>query len=649
MHKRFTPQLALAISCLITSLHAQSSSAVKSAERSSGTQAVLYAAPDGAADAPGTASAPCSLEAARNLVRKMNGAMTGDIVVNLKGGTYSLKSPFQLKEDATTHDSGTGGFNVIYRAAPGETPILSGGIAVTGWTLFDPAKKIYRAKVPAGIYSRQLFVNNRRADRARGPLEPDGWTKTETGFTITDTSMQHWGNISDIEVVSRSSWKHLRCGIASISGTTVTMKMPGWLVSSKTPRPGHPFNGAGVQQINKVAWIENALELLKTPGQWYLDRKSGDVYYIPLPGEDMAKASVVMPVLEKVLDVSGADFDHAIHNVQFKGITFKFGTWLGPSGDMGYPDNQSGVLWCSNPPAVYKTAANISFQYAHDCVFERNVVANMGGSGVDFGHGPQRNVIRGNCLYDISGNGIFLGEFDDYKGTNAAKQSEGNVVENNYITLVGREYEDCVGICAGYNRHLVVAHNEISECPYSGISVGWGWSDMGYGFQNDILNNHVQKCVLVLRDAAGIYTLGNQGDKDHISVWKGNFVHDSSANGLYADECSSWMDITGNVVFRVRGKWASPHIPHDIRIHHNYSDKTNPPAKNTKVSKTDRHIIMDNNVENENPDSPSAAAKAIIDAAGLQPEFADIKNKVVKPDFEPVNSGFEPKTTKKKK
>ena len=218
MNKRYTPQLALAISCLMTSLYAQPASAIKSAESSSGTQVVFYAAPDGAADAPGTANAPCSLEAARNLVRKINVAMTGDIVVNLKGGTYSLKSPFQLKEDATIHDSGTGGFNIIYQAAPGETPVLSGGIRVTGWTLFDKAKNIYRAQAPVGAYSRQLYVNNRRADRARGQIQPEGWTKTETGFTITDTAMQKWGNISDIEVVSRSSSRAIRntcpCGRA---------------------------------------------------------------------------------------------------------------------------------------------------------------------------------------------------------------------------------------------------------------------------------------------------------------------------------------------------------------------------------------------------------------------------------------------------
>jgi hypothetical protein len=287
-----------------------------------------------------------------------------------------------------------------------------------------------------------------------------------------------------------------------------------------------------------------------------------------------------------------------------------------------------------------KTPGGVSFQYVHDCLFERNVVAFMGGSGVDFGHGPQRNVIRGNCIYDISCNGIFLGEFDDSKERDLAKQTDGNTIDNNYIAHVGREYEDGTPICVGYCRHQVVAHNDILDCPYIGISVGWGWSDMGYGFQNSILSNHVKHCVHTLRDGAGIYTLGIQGDPEHQTVWKGNFVEDSpDGNGLYADESSGWMDITGNLVLHVTGRWMNPHIAHDIRVHHNFSDKPFSPPKEKpgghKKSMNDLHIIVENNTENENPDALSPAAKAIRDAAGLQPEYADIKNKVVKAAFNP--------------
>ena len=256
-------------------------------------QATIYASPTGSGHV-GSRDAPCSLTGARDLARTMNAGMTGDIVIQLRGGTYQLAAPFQLNESEATHDSGTNGFNIIYAACPGETPILSGGIEVTGWNLFDKEKNIYRAKVDPGLQTRQLYVDGERAPRARSS-KLTGWAKTQTGFTISDESMQNWKNQSDIEVVSRSSWKHLRCGIASITGTTVTMKMPGWANAGTSPNHGRPWSGEGTQQINYVSWIENALELLTQPGQWYLDRGAGYLYYIPTGGQDMKTVTVVAP------------------------------------------------------------------------------------------------------------------------------------------------------------------------------------------------------------------------------------------------------------------------------------------------------------------------------------------------------------------
>ena len=89
-------------------------------------------------------------------------------------------------------------------------------------------------------------------------MKPTGWTKTETGWTITNSSMEKWGNLSDMEVVCRSGWKHLRSGIASISGTTVTMKTPGWLNSGTSPKMGHPWNGAGARAITCKRRLKSA-------------------------------------------------------------------------------------------------------------------------------------------------------------------------------------------------------------------------------------------------------------------------------------------------------------------------------------------------------------------------------------------------------
>jgi hypothetical protein len=584
-------------------------------------QATFYAAPNGSGDV-GSKDAPCSLQGARDLVRKVNQKMTGDIVVYLRGGTYSLTTPFELAESSDVHDSGTNGFNIIYEAYPGETPVISGGLAISNWTLFDKDKSIYRAKVPPGVQSRQFYVNGKRMQRARGPFGPQGWKKTKTGWTIIDTEMQNWRNVSDIEIVSRSSWKQLRCGIASIAGTDVTMKMPGWRNCASSPNLGTPFNGQGTQQMNHVTWVENAFELLTQPGQWYLDQKEGYLYYMATGSEDLSTA--VLPVLETILNVYGAGFDNRIHNIEFNGLTFKYATWMQPSGDQGYADNQAGVVWVNVPPTSCKTPGNLSFQYTSDIRFENNAVGHMGGAGIDFGHGPQNDSIEGNCIYDISGNGIFLGEVDDYAATDPKAWCDKNTIKDNYVTHAGAEYEDQVAISTGYTRHLILDHNEVNNLPYSGISVGWGWSKKGYSYQNTITNNFVHDFMKVLEDGGGIYTLGNQGAPDETTEWSGNYITGGkNAQGMYSDEGSGYMNITSNVVTHVADNWMNIwcNWVHDIHVYGNFTNTT-------KMTNKGTNCVVENNDTTLTDENVPPQAEAIIKNAGLEPAFVSIKNKV---------------------
>ena len=626
-------------------------------------QTTYYASPTGSGTL-GSKEAPCSLTGVRDLVRTVNKKMTGDIVVYLRGGTYRLNTPFLLEESETIHDSGNNNFKILYKAFPGETPIISGSIPITGWTLFDKEKNIYRAKVPPGTQSRQFFVSESRSERARGELKPTNWFKTETGWGCLDQSIANWRNPSDIEIVSRSSWKHLRCGVASIKIDAVTplpkpqprvkpgqpsptpipaptpvqcarvdMKTPGWFNASKSPHPGPPANGGGTQQMNEVEWVENAFELLTKPGQWYLDSKEAALYYIPKPGVDLSLVDAELSVLETLLDVRGSDFTHRIHDISIEGLTFQNATWMQPSGNQGYADNQAGVTWVNLPPTSSKTPGGVSVQYGERIGFLRNVVAHMGGAGIDFGHGPQHCDIIGNCLYDISGNGIFLGEVDDFASTNPVEWCDGNKIENNYIRNVGVDYEDQVAICTGYTRHLSLAHNEVTHLPYSGISVGWGWGKSGYSHQNAISSNKVSDFMNILNDGGGIYTLGNQGTPEEKTLWIGNYITGGKhAQGMYSDEGSGYMEISSNVVTRVGANWMNIWCKsiHDISVHNNFTDKTN--ANNNGTS-----CLITNNVMTEKPDNLSDAAQAIDNHAGLEPSYSEITNAIPLPDSVMVN------------
>lgn len=119
---------------------------------------------------------PCSLTGARNKVRTVNFNMNNDITVYLLDGTYSLSSSFELN----MFDSGSNGYNVIYKAAPGANPILSGGRAITGWELYDSVNEIYRAPAPANFSTRQLYVDGVRATRAMGETSPEGWENVQS-------------------------------------------------------------------------------------------------------------------------------------------------------------------------------------------------------------------------------------------------------------------------------------------------------------------------------------------------------------------------------------------------------------------------------------------------------------------------------------
>jgi hypothetical protein len=580
------------------------------------TQATLYVSPTGSGTTF-TQAQPGTLTGAQNKVRTMTTGMTGDIIVYLEGGTYTLTSSFQMLENSSTHDSGTNGFNVIYEAVPGQTPIISGGQVVTGWSLFDSTKNIYRASVGTGVNSRQLYVNGARAMRTRGP-SPAGLTKTSAGFTTTDTTMQNWINQSDIEFVERSTWKHLRCPVASIVGTTITMQTPAWTNEATSPDPGHPFNGNGLKEMDApITWLENVYELLTDPGQWYLDRSGGYVYYIPRFNENMTTATVVLPVVEKLIDASGGSFTTPIHNIVFSGITFEYATWLWPSTSQGYADNQAGILWENSPATAVKGTGNISFQTSSNIQLINNTFIHLGGAAIDFGNGAHTNTVMGNVIQDVSSGGILLGGLFDYNTTDPNQMTDGNVLKDNYISRIGVEFEDAVGIWVSYAKNTVIQYNEIDDTPYTGISVGWGWGTNSYAENNQVLNNHVYDVMDTLLDGGSVYTLSSQPS----SLINNNYFENSVStrgHGIYLDEGTTDYSCNSNVVQKPGGNWLNIWTTsiQDNTINDTWTDSSS--ILNDGTNNTITNTVL---VSNDN--WPSGAV-SVINAAGLEAAYKGI-------------------------
>jgi hypothetical protein len=267
----------------------------------------LYASPGGNG-ASCTLDNPCSLAKAQQTVRALVPGMSSDITVDLRGGTYQLSSPLSF----TPADSGANGHTVVWQAYPGEKPVFSGGRQVSGWQLYDSGKGIYRAAVPTGTQSRQLFVNGVRAERARSAVNPAGFTVTATGFTTTDPQYLSWSNPAGVEIVHLNAWKELRCPVTAITpaaggGSAFTLAQPCFGNGGAPPYPSgyFPYNGGGSPGLDSISWIENNYALLSTPGQFYLDSAAGYAYYIPRAGEDLSQADVELPTTQTLVSLAG--------------------------------------------------------------------------------------------------------------------------------------------------------------------------------------------------------------------------------------------------------------------------------------------------------------------------------------------------------
>jgi hypothetical protein len=553
----------LALSCLVT---LAASAAAQAATTT------FYVSPTGRDSNPGTNARPFrTLDRARDAARKVRRPLHGDVDVRLLAGTYRLTRALTLQPA----DSGGNGYDVVYEAAPGAHPLISGGRRIMGWTLFDRSRGIYRARA-RGLNTRQLYVDGRRAVRAQSTLDPSGFTKTATGYTATNTAMASWRNPSDIEVLSNWRWKSFRCPVASIAGNRITMAQPCW-------HNANVFFGPAAMGL--PTRIVNAYALLDKPHEWYLDRRAGWIYYKPARGEKLAREDVEAAATQVLVNARGT-LARPVGHLRFDGLAFAYATWMGVSGNQGYADDQTGFhVTGTNQPQTFehvqfttRTPGNLRFAYDHDVTIRNDVFLHLGAVAVDFDTGSQHDTIADSRFSDISAAAVQLGGVDevDHHPSHAGEVTRDNHIAGNTITKAAQEFFDAAAIFVGYTTRTTIIHNTLSDLPYTGISIGWGWGMTDPGrfpgctgcpFEswkiyktpttsegNRILDNKVSDYLQLLYDGGGIYSLGQQGTSlRNGELIAGNVVFGKApshgGNALYTDGGSRYITLRGNAGF----------------------------------------------------------------------------------------------------
>ncbi len=333
------------------------------------------------------------------------------------------------------------------------------------------------------------------------------------------------------------------------------------------------------------------------------------------------------------------------HDIRFEGITFAHGSWLQPS-RLGHVDMQANftmpqtnllvrpspgyaplgpglALFSPVLAEAVRSPANVILDAARAIAFERCAFVHLGGAGLDIRHGSQDNVISGSRFEDIAGSAIQIGDVNDHHPADLRAVVRNNQVTNCYIADAANYYIAGVGIFAGYTDGTTIAHNEITHLPYTGISVGWGWGETDEGggayYQpigfdrptvsqnNRIEYNHVHHVMQQLWDGAGIYTLGSMPG----TIIRGNHVHDNPGvpGGIYLDEGSAHIEVTGNLVYSVKpfGKRGAQPM--------NFNNRRQNRIATCKVH--------DNHFHEQKPEQEFP--RDIAERAGLEPAYRDIR------------------------
>ncbi|MFC1680793.1 right-handed parallel beta-helix repeat-containing protein [Pseudomonadota bacterium] len=505
----------------------------------------FFVATTGEDDNPGSEKRPfATLQRARHAIRELKaaGRLTHEVTVWIRGGVYECGEPFWLNEI----DSGTRTCQVIYSAYPGETPRLSGGRQIPA-SAFQPVSdasvlsriqpeqrdKILCADLRAlGIsdfgvmrargFGREfsqlplmLYCNDRLMSLARWPH--DGYARTGSvpaevlkpadgqAFTVEHERLSNWTSAKDAWVHGywHWDWADDYLEVDSIDPNSHTIRT----------RQRHEF---GISAGSRF-YILNLIEELDRPGEWYLDRENGFLYFYP-PHALNDSAIVVSMLQDALFSLDNCSF------ITLRGLTLEHG-------------RDNGI--------VVKNGS-------HNLI-DRCTLRNVSGTAIRIGdawnyqdtaassNGGFKNGISGCEICSIGGAGIVLSG-----GDRKLLEPADNYVLNNHIhhfSQLDKTYRPAIEVSGVGNR---VAHNDIHDSPHLAV-----WLS---GNDHLIEYNRIADVVQETDDAGAIYAGRNPGERGNEIRY--NYFRDIGSGlgygnaAIFLDDGECGVTIRGNIFHR---------------------------------------------------------------------------------------------------
>jgi len=436
----------------------------------------LYVSPTGKDSNPGTTAAPlASFDAARKAARSKAGKEA--VTVHFAKGIYYLPETIHF----TAEDSGSPGKPVIY--AGDEGAVISGGSLLKLDWQPDVGGR-FKAATPPGLEMDQLWINGRREPMARFPNREEGkslfdaWTLEHRGDAdpakdpLTPERIAKWSNPAGayVHAMHPSLWGDMH-----------------WLVKGKKADGSLELEGgwqnnrpAGMHRRYRM--VENVFEELDAPGEWYHNRQTNTLYYLPPAGTDLTSATVEGVRLSRLLSFEG-EKGKPVKFIGLQGLTFR----------------QAARTFMANKEQLLRTDWTICrdgavfFQGAEDCAVTACTFDQVGGNTIFVNYYNRRITVRGCDIHDSGANGVaFVGSPDavrsplfrygaqDYAKIDRTPGPKNDnypadcLVEDCLITRTGRDEKQTAPVEIDIAAHITVRHCSIYDVPRAGINIGDG-------------------------------------------------------------------------------------------------------------------------------------------------------------------------------